>query len=252
MTLTIDLGSAYAFNLIFARLGVLLLLMPAIGEFAIPGRIRVGVAFLLALVLYPQVKDLYPAQTPSMAALLFLLVGEMLIGLFIGASARLIMSAMQVAGSVIAVQTGLAVAQSFDSTQGTQSVIFATFLGVLGVTLIFTFDLHYLVILAARDSFTMFKPGLALPVGDITSFVTTIIADAFRVGIQLAAPFLVLGLVFYIGLGVLTRLMPQVQIFFVAMPANIFLGFVVLLLLLSTMSMWFLEFFTSMLKQFII
>ncbi|MHA1523150.1 MAG: flagellar biosynthetic protein FliR [Alphaproteobacteria bacterium] len=252
MTLTLGLESLYAFSLVFARLGVLFMLMPAVGEFAIPSRIKVGVAFLMALLLFPQVREFYPAQTPSTPALVLLLAGEMVIGLFIGASARLVMSALQVAGSVIAVQTGLAVAQSFDATQGTQTAIFSTFLGVLGVTLIFAFDLHHMLLLAMRDSFTLFKPGLALPVGDFTKLAITIIADAFRVGIQLAAPFLVLGLVFYMGLGILTRLMPQVQIFFVAMPANIFLGFVVLILLLSAMSMWFLEFFVTVLRPLVI
>lgn len=250
MTLTLGLGSTYAFSLIYARLGLFFLLMPAVGEFAIPGRIRAALAFVFALLLYPQVRDLYPAQMPGTAALIFLLGGEMVIGLFIGATARLVISAMQVAGATIAVQTGLAVAQSFDATQGTQAAIFSTFLGVLGIALIFTFDLHHMLILAMRDSFILFKPGAALPVGDITKMATTVVANAFKVGIQLAAPFLVLGLVFYIGLGVLTRLMPQVQIFFVAMPANIFLGFVVLILLLSTMSMWFLEFFASVLRPF--
>ena len=69
-------------------------------------------------------------------------------------------------------------------------------------------------------------------------------------GLQLAAPFLVFGLVFYVGIGLLSRLMPQIQIFFIAMPANITLGLVLLLFLLGAMMTWFLQAFEQSISMF--
>ena len=74
-----------------------------------------------------------------------------------------------------------------------------------------------------------------LPTGDIASLITRAFAQAFKIGIQLSAPFLVFGLIFNLGLGVLARLMPQMQVFFVAVPLSILVGFLILAVVLATM-----------------
>jgi len=71
--------------------------------------------------------------------------------------------------------------------------------------------------------------------GDAAQHVTKIIATSFRIGIQLSAPFLVFGLLFNIGLGVLSRLMPQMQVFFIGLPLSILLGLLPLLLVIGAM-----------------
>ena len=65
--------------------------------------------------------------------------------------------------------------------------------------------------------------------GDVAALTTRTVAAAFRIGIQLSAPFLVFGLLFNLGLGVLSRLMPQMQVFFVGLPLSILLGFLILI-----------------------
>jgi flagellar biosynthetic protein FliR len=117
--------------------------------------------------------------------------------------------------------------------------------------MVFTTDLHHLLFAAMRDSYLMFKPGQMLPVGDFAQMMVGIVGGAFKVGLQLAAPFVVFGLIFNLGQGVLSRLMPQVQIFFVSMPANIYLGFVLLMLLLTPIMMWYLDHFSMGIKEFI-
>jgi flagellar biosynthetic protein FliR len=106
---------------------------------------------------------------------------------------------------------------------------------VLGVTLFFATDLHHLVIIALNDSYTLFQPGDIPLLGDVAALTTRTIANAFRVGIQLSAPFLVFGLLFNLGLGVLSRLMPQMQVFFVGVPLSILIGFLVLLVAVGAM-----------------
>jgi flagellar biosynthetic protein FliR len=117
--------------------------------------------------------------------------------------------------------------------------------------MVFTADLHHLLFAAMRDSYLMFRPGQMLPVGDFAQMMVGIVGGAFKVGLQLAAPFVVFGLIFNLGQGVLSRLMPQVQIFFVSMPANIYLGFVLLMLLLTPIMMWYLDYFSMGIKEFI-
>jgi flagellar biosynthetic protein FliR len=101
--------------------------------------------------------------------------------------------------------------------------------------------MHYLVIGALNDSYTLFKPGEVPLLGDVAKVLTTSVAGAFRIGIQLAAPFLVFGLLFNLGLGILSRLMPQMQVFFVGVPLSILAGLLILALVLGAMMMTFLD-----------
>ena len=169
-----------------------------------------------------------------------MLAQEIMIGAVLGLTARLTISALQIAGSVIAQQLGLGFVTAVDPTQGQQSVIVGNFLTVLGVTLIFATDLHHLVIAALNDSYTLFQPGDIPLLGDVAALTTRTVAAAFRIGIQLSAPFLVFGLLFNLGLGILSRLMPQMQVFFVGIPLSILLGFLILLLVIGAMMTTFL------------
>ena len=99
---------------------------------------------------------------------------------------------------------------------------------MLGVTLIFATDSHHLVIAALNDSYRSSRRARLLSSGDVAALATRAFAAAFRIGMQLSAPFLVFGLVFNIGLGVLARLMPQMQVYFVGVPLSILVGFLIL------------------------
>jgi flagellar biosynthetic protein FliR len=101
--------------------------------------------------------------------------------------------------------------------------------------LIFATDMHHLAIGALDESYNLFKPGTVLPSGDVAELMTSTVSGAFRVGIQLAAPFLVFGILFNVGLGVLARLMPQLQVFFLGLPASIMIGFAILMALVGVL-----------------
>jgi flagellar biosynthetic protein FliR len=166
MTLTLTPETAYIFILVFARLGSMISAMPSLGEAVISSQVRLATALLVTLVMLPVVGGNYGAIPNSLAGLAFAVLGEVAVGLVIGVSARMLTSALQVAGTVIAFQTGLAFAQNVDPTQGVQSALVASFLSMLAATLVFTTNLHHLLFAAMRDSYLMFKPGEALPIGD--------------------------------------------------------------------------------------
>src|SRR5215470_15897415 len=205
---------AAAFMLVFARIGTMVMLLPGLGELSVPVRVRLTVALVLAAVILPLHRDAYAAvDLRSYGPLLTMLGEELFIGAVLGLAARLTISALQVAGSVIAQQLGLGFVTAVDPTQGQQGIILGNFLTVLGITLIFTTDLHHYVIAALHDSYSLFRPGEVPLAGDVAALVTRSTAAAFRIGVQLSGPFLVFGLLFNVGLGVLARLMPQMQVF---------------------------------------
>lgn len=240
---------AAAFMLVFARIGTMVMLLPGLGEMSMPVRVRLTIALVLSAMFLPLHRAAYTIDLRELGPVLLMLGGEIVIGAVLGLTARLSISALQVAGAVIAQQMGLGFVTAVDPTQGQQNVIVSNFLAMLGVTLIFATDLHYLVIAALNDSYRLFAPGAVILVGDIAALVTKTIAGAFRVGIQLAAPFLVFGLLFNIGLGVLSRLMPQMQVFFVGLPLSILLGFLILIVVVGAMMGTFLEFLAGVLRE---
>jgi flagellar biosynthetic protein FliR len=231
---------AAAFLLVFARIGTMLMLLPGLGEVSVPVRVRLTIALVLAAVLLPLHRNAYHLDLRSFGPVLVMLGEELFIGAVLGFTARLTISALQVAGSVIAQQLGLGFVTAVDPTQGQQGIIVGNFLTVLGITLIFAVDLHHLVIAALNDSYSLFQPGDIPLIGDVAALTTQTIGGAFKIGIQLSAPFLVFGLLFNLGLGVLSRLMPQMQVFFVGMPLSILVGFLILLLVVGAMMTVFL------------
>jgi len=234
---------AAAFMLAFARIGAMVMLLPGLGESNIPVRIKLAIALLLTLIILPLHRADYHVDMGSIASLLTLMMYEIFIGILLGATARVTLAALQVAGSVIAQQMGLGFVTSVDPTQGEQGVLVGNFLTILGVTLLFATDTHHLVIAALNDSYKIFSPGETVAGGDIAALATRAFAAAFRIGLQLSAPFLVFGLVFNIGLGVLARLMPQMQVYFVGVPLSIVAGFLILALVLTAMMGTFLDYF---------
>ncbi|VAV96672.1 Flagellar biosynthesis protein FliR, partial [hydrothermal vent metagenome] len=216
--------TAFAAGLVFARLGAMLMLFPGFGETSVPARLRLALALVLALTVGSLIADQMPPMPNKPLALAGLVAGEVLVGLMFGSIARLMMSALATAGQMIAMQSGLGFAQSFDPSQGRQSAIFATFLNLTAVVLIFTTGLHHMFLTGLVGSYDLIPVG-SLPSGvDVKTLATDTVAQSFRLGIQISAPLIAFGLIFYLSLGVLSRLMPQVQIFFVAMPLNVLVG----------------------------
>jgi flagellar biosynthetic protein FliR len=172
-----------------------------------------------------------------------LIAQEITSGVVIGAIARLIMSALQVAGYLIATQTGLAYAQTVDPTMGVQGAIVGTFFSLLGTVMIFATNMHHLAIGAIEGSYRMLPPGGSFPTGDLAELAIRYTSGAFLMGLQLSAPFIVFGFVVTASIGLLARLMPQLQVFFIAMPINILAGFLIMMLLLGSMMTMFLNFY---------
>lgn len=243
-----DLAAAYM--LTFARIGTLVMLMPGLGERLVSPRLRLSLALLLALVLFPFTRTLLPGEAAG-SALIGLLIGEIAVGLVMGLSVRMIVAALQTAGNIVAQELGLAFAMSVDPAMGGQQAAIGNFLNLLGVTLIFSGDLHHLAIAAIRDSYVLLPPGGPPLMGDAVTLAIGSVARGFSLGLRIAAPFIAFGILVNLGLGVLSRLMPQLQVFFLAMPATILAGMVVLVAVLGVMMGVFIEDLGAALRAFV-
>jgi flagellar biosynthetic protein FliR len=240
-------GQLFAFLMVFVRLGAAFLVLPTIGEGFVSPRVRLALALLVAVLVTPIARPMIPASSGDAAATAGLIATETVVGLFIGTLARVMLTAVDTAGSMIASQLGLTAASALNPAQGVPSNIVNTVLGVAGLMLIMATNLHHMLIMAVVDSYSVFVPGAGLPIGDFTQTMTQTVGRSFVIGLQMAAPFVVIGLLFYLGLGLLTRLVPQIQTFFVALPLQILLGTLLLAFGISAIMMFWLSQFEDQL-----
>lgn len=234
----------FAFFTVFARLGAALMLLPPFGDMFVPPRIRLSLALALSALVTPLAAPVLPALPENSVELALILGGEIAVGLFIGGLARILMSGLHTAGIVVAYQTGLGAATAFAPDQGgDQGVMIGRLFTILALVLLFVTDLHQTLLMALVDSYRSLPPAGIPPAGDFAALAIDFMAGAFVIAVKVAAPLLVIGFLFYVGIGLLARLMPAMQVFFVALPLQMALGFWILMVGLSTMLLWYLEFF---------
>ena len=167
--------------------------------------------------------------------LAIVIMGEIIFGAFLGLVIRAMYTAVQTAGTVISFISGMANTMVYDPVVEQQSAIIAGFMGTLATLLVFVTNLHHLLFEAMVESYVLFKPGMNFNFGDMAQLIARKVAQTFNLGVQLSAPFLVVSIGYYMGLGVLTRLSPQIPIFFVAMPLQLVISTIVFALAIGGM-----------------
>jgi flagellar biosynthetic protein FliR len=240
----------FAAGLVFARLGAIVMLIPGIGESFIPVRIRLSLALSLALLLFPIVGGDVPAIPADVSGVALAVIKETAIGLLIGGILRIFMSSLAAAGEIVSIQTTLAFAQTANPTQAQPSTTLGTFLGLMGLVLIMTTNLHHLFLSAIVRSYTIFPFSRAIPLADANALAIQTVSKSFALGLQLAAPVVALSLIFNIATGLVGRVMPQFQIFFVATPLMVLLGLSVFALSLGVIGMVWIDRYRDLLAIF--
>jgi flagellar biosynthetic protein FliR len=213
------------------------MLIPGLGESFIPPRIRLAFALSLALMMFPLVYQAAPHLPSDAAGVALAVIREMLIGLMIGGVLRLFMTSLASAGEITSLATTLSFAQTANPMQAQPSTTLGTFLGLIGIVLIFTTNLHHLFIAAIVQSYDLFPFTRSLTVADAGQLAVQTVSKGFALGLQLAAPVVVFSLIFNIATGVVGRVMPQFQVFFVATPLILLLGLSIFALSLGVIGM---------------
>ncbi|NDE90113.1 MAG: flagellar biosynthetic protein FliR [Alphaproteobacteria bacterium] len=227
--MTFDLGALvsgqlFTYLLVFCRIGCLFMLMPGIGDLYVPARIRLQLALFVSFVLLPLLAPQIPPMPDSTLRVAEYILIEVGTGLFIGFIMRLLLSTLEVAGMLIALQIGLSNAMVLNPTIQTQGSITGTLLSMLGIVLLFESGLLDMTLKAFVHSYTVFKPGVFLAIADMTQFVSQGINESFSLALRLVAPFMILGIVFQLTGGLMVKMIPQMQIFFVLAPLQILFG----------------------------
>lgn len=211
----------FAFLLVFCRLGAVMMLLPGFGEAYVNARSRLMLALATSLLVVSVVGPSIPPMPAGVGKLAVYIVSEIVLGLFIGAVIRLVMGAIHFGGSVIAMQSGLAAAMFFDPSESTQGTITGNILALTFLLLLFTTDTHHWLLQQITQSYGRLPAAGTLPLADMLELVVRLGAEAISVGVAIAAPILVLGFIVNLALGLVSRLVPSLQVLMVALPMQL-------------------------------
>jgi flagellar biosynthetic protein FliR len=214
------------FILVFVRVGAVVSLLPGFGERMIPIRVKLGVAVAFAMVVWPMVAP--GLDIPARPFFAMLLV-EAAIGLMLGLAIRLMVIALQLAGSIAAQSTALAQIFGAGAAPDPMPAI-GSILMLAGVTLALAAGLHVKAAIAMARSYEILPLGLPVPAADVAAWGTARVAQAFALGFSLAAPFVIAAFAYNLALGAINRAMPQLMVAFIGAPAITAGGLLILML----------------------
>ena len=237
--------------LIFSRIGAVLLMLPGIGESYVSPRIRLSLALVVSLALWPVIAGALPALPASVGGMAGWIIREVIVGLMIGALLRSFLTALATAGEIVALQTTLAFAQTANPRQVQPGSTISAFLMLLGTTMIFATNTHHLFVAGLVGSYELIRPAGPLMTGDFATLAIRTIGDAFMLGVQLSAPLLVFALIFNLASGLVGRVMPAFQVYFAAAPLSILLGLSVFALSLGVVGTVFIDRYRALANVFV-
>lgn len=242
----------YRFFILMTRLGAAVMVMPGFGGQRVPARVQLIFVLALTFLMLPVLGGQVPPLPASVGGLLLIVVAEVLVGAFLGMLMQMIMAALHVASTVVGFNTGLTNAFSFDAIAEQQSSLLTSFFSLLALVVIFATDLHHLMLRAVVDSYAVFPVGRPLPLGDFADMLAQTLSASFALAMKMAAPLIAFGLIFYAGLGLLSRMVPQMQVFFVGLPIQMLTGLWMLMVALPLILLLFLRRFEETLVPFLV
>ena len=214
----------YQFIFVFLRIGSAILLMPGFAVSYVTERQRLTIALAITVVLVPFLSSFLPPAPADFLDFLRLALFEITYGVFMGLFMQALYAAL---------------------------IVLETFLSIIALTVIFITDLHHLMLSAVVDSYRLFPVGLPLPLGDFSDFMSQTVNASFVIGFKIASPFIAFSIVFYVGMGLVSRLMPQLNIFFLSLPLQIYLGLGLLFITTPIMILWFVKYYEGGLMKFV-
>jgi len=228
------ISSALVINamIAFSRVGTAIILVPGLGDARIPARIRIASAVILTLALLPAL-PFTGVEVDKASVLVGLIAFEATVGVFIAISVRLFLTSVHILGAKIGYTAGLANALSpndgnFESASSLSSLMYMG-----AIVFVFATNTHHLILSGLMRSYEAIPVG-TLPAMDLAQQIARIGGDAFYIALYVGAPFLVFSILFNAALGLANRVMPSMQVFFVASPAMIVLGLLLLSMMIPT------------------
>jgi flagellar biosynthesis protein FliR len=235
----------YILMFIFLRIASILLFLPLFDNRSIPILFKIGLSFVFSLSLMPLLDFRGFPNTLYDISVIVGIFSEIFLGVSIGLAIKLIFSGIQLGAEIVGYQMGLAMANLFDAASGSQASVISNLKFMLAMLVFLSIDAHHFFFKIISESFItipLFGFGIS---ASLTEYLTLLGSKMFVIAVKLSAPLFIAMLFSNVALGLIARMVPQMNIFFVAMPVNLFVGLVLLGLMLPAYSFFLVPIFNE-------
>ena len=240
-----SLEQIQGFFWVLMRVSIIVFLFPLFGSRGVPALWKVGLSMITAIVLMPAVPPLIERPETNVEIIIGL-ASEVILGLILAMTVRMIFTCIQMAGHFMSFQMGFAMARAIDPQAEVQDTVLTEFMYILTILMFFTLDGHHIFIRALASSFQTVPPNGIVFDSSIAGILVKLSADMFLIGLELAAPMILALFLSNLCLGIVARTVPQVNILMVGFPINICLGMIFFIMVLGNISPFLTELFKKM------
>jgi flagellar biosynthetic protein FliR len=224
------------FLFVFFRVGALILFVPVLGSRQVPVSMKIGLILFTSIVIFPLVQARPLPEPQGIFDLAVFLLSDVTIGLGIAYITRLIFAAVQIAGTVVDFQMGFGVVNVIDPQTDTQVSVTAQFHNIVAVLIFLVVDAHHFILQAIVESFFIINPA-EINFSSLTpEYMLYLFSGTFTTAVKIAAPIMAILFFLSVGLGLVARTVPQMNVFIVGFPLQIGVGLLMVGLSLSFFS----------------
>ncbi|MCE5243889.1 MAG: flagellar biosynthetic protein FliR [Syntrophobacteraceae bacterium] len=214
------------FTAVFLRLSFIVFMLPVFSSPQIPNQLKACFTIAFTAMLYPYLRDIVNPLAFEPISLVTVIVGEMIFGLIFSISILIIFSAFQLAGDLVTSEMGFGFAQMADPQSGGSSMIFSVWFHLMAMLLFFTLNGHHIVLKIIVESFRSVPIGSFALDAEIFQKIIALSTRLFVIAIKISAPVLVVLLLTYVGMGLIAKFAPQINILTTSFPITIIVGLI--------------------------
>ncbi len=224
----VPLEQFQSFLFCLSRVGALITAIPVFNGQQTPIQVKVGLAVLVSLLLFPLMGPYTPTAPLNLFEFTIIAANEVILGMMLGLVAQLIFTAVSFGGTIIGYQMGFAAANIFDPQTSQQLSLMSQFQNVLAILIFLALDVHHIFFKVILDSYIMLPPGYMNFSGGVVELLMALGSKMFLLGIKFSAPILAILLISSLVLGIMARVFPQLNVFLLSFPLNIGISFFVI------------------------
>jgi len=229
----IDQRAIEILSLVFARISMVIAVIPVFGSANVPIPVKVGLSAFLSIIVYSFSEPIGIPEVLSVTELLGLIIKEGIIGLLFGFITGLLFYGIQFAGHFISFQMGFAMVQIIDPQSQERVPIIGQFYFIMAILLFLIINGHHLILTGLVESFRIVPIGTGILSGELTALLIKLTGDVFVLALKIASPILVTLFLTDVMMGIIARTVPQMNIFFVSLPLKIGMGMILVITTLS-------------------
>jgi flagellar biosynthesis protein FliR len=219
-------GELKSFFLIFIRISVVLFMLPFFSSRTIPVLSKAGLAFIITIIIFPVISYKLNEFPETTWGVFQLIISELLVGMILGLTVQVFFEAVSMMGQLVGFQTGFAIVNILDPQSGTQASILSNMASMVAMILFLTLNGHYILLGAIRESFEIITVGSLSLNKQLFKVIMGVSAEMFALAVKIGSPAIAALLLTKVLFGLITKLIPQMNIMIVAFPVQIVIGLI--------------------------